>query len=99
MEIRGPLPFHVAKAYGVVKTPAAAVAHGAASGGASGGATRLVAGTVSVPADPSLASNTVQGTASSGSRQTDAFPMYSRAADRVEVATAVALGRNLDMRG
>ena len=99
MEIRGPLPFHVAKAYGVVKPPFATVAHAAASGSGVGGATRLVAGTVSVPADPSLASNAADSSAPVGPRQADAFPMYSRAADRIEVATAVALGRNLDMRG
>ncbi len=89
MEIRGPLPFHVAKAYGAVAPPATPVSSAKLSAAS---AQRLVAGTVSVPADPALASNAPHATA----RSADSFPLYTRAADRVEVATAVALGRNVD---
>lgn len=50
---------------------------------------QLTAGTVSVPADPGLAPDaTPQG----------AFAMYNRAADRVEVATKVAIGTAIDTR-
>jgi len=47
----------------------------------------LTAGQVRTPADPSLAPGLGQG---------DALQLYSRAADRIEAATAVQLGRIVD---
>ena len=83
MEIRGPLSIQTARAYGVAKAGVASKAAASPSAGAN----RLVAGTVSVPADPALGSSP----AADG-----AFALYSRSADRVDVAVRVALGRTID---
>jgi hypothetical protein len=85
VEIRGPLPFRIANAYGV--KPRAAPPASAAE--PSQRLAHLVAGRVALPANPALAS-TAAGPAG------DAFQMYTRAADRVDVATRLALGRSLD---
>lgn len=47
----------------------------------------LTAGQVGTPADPALAP---------GLRPSGALPLYSRAADRIEAATAVRLGQIVD---
>lgn len=47
----------------------------------------LTAGTVRTPADPALAP---------GLPHSDALQLYGRAADRIEAATAVSLGRIVD---
>ncbi len=83
MDVRGPLSIQTARAYGVAK-PAAPRAVSPAAG-----ANRLVAGTVSVPADPALGSAPAAG---------ESFAMYSRSADRVDVAVRVALGRVVDTK-
>jgi hypothetical protein len=85
VEIRGPLPFRIANAYGVTppsspKAPATEPAQRI---------TQLVAGRVALPADPALASS---APAAGG----ESFPMYTRAADRVDVATRIAVGRTVD---
>ena len=94
MDVRGPIPMQVpqriAKAYAVAKPGAARPVADPASGP---GPARLVAGSVQVPADPALASNAASPAASPTS---DA--MYTRAADRIEVATSIELGRHLDQR-
>ncbi|MBL9148013.1 MAG: hypothetical protein JNM94_04900 [Phycisphaerae bacterium] len=50
----------------------------------------LVAGAVRVPADPANAPATTPQAA---------FAMYTRAADRIEAAVQVAVGRTIDVRG
>lgn len=98
MDVRGPIPFHAtaqaARAYGVRPKAAAlqpAVAQQPAAPAmpaATPSANRLVAARVSVSADPS---NAPAAKPSAG-----AFAMYTRAADRIEVATSVALGQSID---
>lgn len=118
MDIRGPIPFHVAKAYGVqpalnaARVGVARPAHGVAgTTGPSGvrqvdatrdlsrvdgvirsrGLDRLVGGTVNRPIAFDGAT-TAQPSAGS-------LPMYTRAADKIEAAVAVNLGRMLDVQG
>ncbi|MCL4211344.1 MAG: hypothetical protein HRU76_08110 [Phycisphaeraceae bacterium] len=118
MDIRGPIPFHVARAYGVqpalnaTKIGAVRPMGGvAAPVGPSGvrqvdatgdlsrveGVTRsrgldhLVGGTVNRPIAFDGAATTQP---SAGS-----LPMYTRAADKIEAAVAVNLGRMLDVQG
>lgn len=102
MDVRGPIPFHAsvqaARAYGIPQAarPAAAAPAAApvsatpvtATPAPAVRADRLVAGRVSVSADPSQApaAKPAAGT----------FAMYTRAADRIEIATSVALGQSID---
>lgn len=88
MEIRGPLPFHVARAYGVAPKPAPPQVASAVN-------PALVAARIAAPTDPDLGSISPSATGAIPS----SFAMYTRAADRVDVATQVALGRSIDARG
>jgi hypothetical protein len=104
MEIGGSLPFHIARAYGVAGRPpapgaqdvnkpsqATPVAQPAQANGAA--AQRLVAGSVSAPIDfdaPSLPSRPADG---------PTLQLYTRAADKIEAAVAVRVGRMLDVQG
>ncbi len=121
MDATGPISFQRAeralaaqRAYAPRPTPQAAAVSRvntpvtAGSVDATAGAARLVAGKVSVPADPALASNGgssmgpshLEAGLDAGSRASGgAFAMYTRSADRVEVATRVALGQQIDRRG
>jgi hypothetical protein len=63
-----------------------------ASAGSGAGATRLPV--TRVDASPEIGRETARAPASGG-----AFRMYTRAADVNEIATAVTLGRSLDVRG
>jgi hypothetical protein len=112
VDVSGPISFQQAaragaaqRAYGPRPTPIAASVHGVSPQTSVGptpgvqstgdaGAARLVAGRVAVPADPALASNADPAALSSGG----AFAMYTRSADRVEVATRVAIGQQVDRR-
>lgn len=106
MDVRGPIPFHAsvqaARAYGVAQpartaanpasglTPNSVAATTATPPAAR--ADRLVAGRVSVNADPSLAPTQAPSATTAGG----SFALYNRAADRIEVATSVAIGRTVD---
>jgi hypothetical protein len=86
------LPFSIAKAYGVKPAgPSAPVSPPAAPLAArSSQAAALVAGTVSTPVNFEIAARIPgQGV----------LPMYTRAADKVEAAVAVQVGRKLDITG
>lgn len=89
-----PLNFGAAaRAYGVAR-PApirpAASPETATSPAAPKAVNGLVAGAVRVPADPANAPATTPQAA---------FAMYTRAADRIEAAVQVAVGRTIDVRG
>ncbi|MDZ4829320.1 MAG: hypothetical protein SGJ09_03860 [Phycisphaerae bacterium] len=91
MDISGPLPFSIpaqaAKAYGVRRPVQPSPPANAAP--PTRVDARLIAGTVRVPADPSNAPTL---------SPQSAFAMYTRAADRIEIATKVALGASIDTR-
>jgi len=118
MQINGPIPFHVAKAYGV--KPAAPAAPLAAASGAraplsiaqaaplptansidalsqlaaaprSAKVDRLVGGTVNVPLSFDGAATRTPGTGT--------LQLYTRAADKIEAAVAVNVGRAIDVSG
>lgn len=93
MEIRGPLPFRIANAYGV--KPAAVPPVAAAE--PSTRIVNLIAGRVALPADPALASASAAPAGEAFDQTTrQTFQMYTRAADRVDVATRIAVGRTVD---
>jgi hypothetical protein len=118
MQINGPIPFHVAKAYGV--KPGGAPAPLAATGAApapfsiaqasplptansidalsqlaaaprSAKVDRLVGGTVNTPLSFDGAATRTPGTGS--------LQLYTRAADKIEAAVAVNVGRAIDVTG
>lgn len=118
MDIRGPIPFHVARAYGVQPAlNAARIGAARPAPGVTGttgpsvvrqvdatgdlsrvegvtrsrGLDRLVGGTVNRPIAFDGAATTQPGAGS--------LPMYTRAADKIEAAVAVNLGRMLDVQG
>ncbi len=83
MQIPGSLPLHVARAYGA-PSPAAQSSLKFTPPAAS----PLVASRVSAPLDLDRASIPAS---------TGAFSLYTRAADKIEVATALVAGRNIDL--
>ncbi|MEZ6241979.1 MAG: hypothetical protein R3B57_02955 [Phycisphaerales bacterium] len=108
------LPFHLAKAYGVQAAkpltvrplstdPIARIDQGRAAGRANdsiettrpgGGVSSLVGAKVNVPAFEGLSNPTPLA-----SERSEAFPFYRHPADRNAAATAVNLGRSLDVSG
>jgi len=103
MHVSGPIPFHVARAYGQASaarpqfgapadheqatgTPAAPQLRAAQSAARISGP--LIAGKVSGSVDFTGAIPTAGHSHS----------LYNRAADRVEAATAITIGRSLDLR-
>lgn len=108
MHINGSIPVHVARAYGVNRaqptrpagpaTPAQPVARIRPSDSHEPGQTSnakidaLVAGRVDQPIS-------FQGAAAPKSAPNAVLQLYTRAADRIEAATAVQLGRSLDVTG
>ena len=99
MRIEGPIPINVARAYGVLAparpTPPHAVetAPPVTSSPAPAPSNKielLIAGHVGVPVDFSTAASPIAR---------GALQLYTRAADRMEAAVAVQIGRSLDVRG
>lgn len=91
MQITGSLPMHVLRAYGVSPTAAARPAQPAPAPAATRPADgALVAGKVSQA--PDFSGNLP-------ARAEGALPLYGRAADRIEAAIGLELGRNLDITG
>ncbi|MCP3903292.1 MAG: hypothetical protein GY715_06615 [Planctomycetes bacterium] len=89
---------HIARAYGVTPTarPQAPAAPAEPSApGAPSKIDRLVAGTVNVSASPPPSVPDVVG----GAAGQGPFQLYTRAADRIEAAVAVQIGRSIDVRG
>jgi hypothetical protein len=86
MQIIGHMPLHITRAYGVMK---AAPAHRAANAAVP---QKLVAGKVARPVDFTAAESRT-------SPASDALQLYTRAADRVEAAVAIQVGRRLDVTG
>ena len=79
-------PMHIARAYGV--QPTAPLAQTQA-------ARQLVAGNVS----QAVSFDAAQAVRSAGSPSPAVFQMYTRAADRVEAAVGVQIGRSIDVKG
>lgn len=90
MQINTSIPMHVARAYGV-KPTAPMAPPTAAPAPTTGSVSALVGGRVSRPidfnAEPAAAP------------PSHAFQMYTRAADKIEAAVAVQLGRSIDVTG
>jgi hypothetical protein len=93
MSISGPLPFHVARAYGIPPTTRGLPRPGPDTPTAAPQpiAGSLVAGRVDGP----LAYEGGRSPVAEGSP----LQLYTRAADKVEAAVAVRLGRAIDVRG
>lgn len=85
---------HIAQAYGM-RTASAVPQGRVAQAESSGAAGQLVAGNVSNPvnfdAAPAARSNALN--------PAPVFQMYTRAADRIEAATAIQIGRSIDVTG
>ena len=89
MLINGSIPIHVARAYGV-KPPAAPIpAVPAAAARPAEGVSSLVAGRVARPVD----------FAAEPAPPGHAYQLYTRAADKIEAAVAVTIGRAIDVTG
>jgi hypothetical protein len=93
MQIPGPIPFHAAQAYGASPTRSvervAPIEGVAKTAGSSTLADRLIAGRVAGAVD-------FDGGVPASS---ESLPLYTRAADMVEAAVAVARGTVIDVTG
>ncbi len=116
--ISGPIPFHIAKAYGVraavepTRLASAPLKSIAATGSLDAGVVRpafpqdrfasrldtMVSGSVDSPIGRGEGFDAPSSAVATNPRASagDRFRMYSRAADAVEVSTAVTLGRQID---
>jgi hypothetical protein len=88
------LPMHIAQAYGV-RSVSAVAATRAIDKQTAGSAGQLVAGNVSKPVN--FDASPIQRSVAAG--QAPVFQMYTRAADRIEAATAIQIGRAIDVIG
>ena len=103
MRITGSIPIHIARAYNIVQArPAAPVqqTHQIAQSQRaekvdaykpSESVQQLIAGNVSGPVDFISASTPTS--------QAGAYQLYTRAADKIEAATAVQIGQSIDITG
>ncbi|MCA9295611.1 MAG: hypothetical protein KC983_03820 [Phycisphaerales bacterium] len=105
MRISGSLPFNVAQAYGVrggkgscdtCQTPAvqkiSTVRPATGDDDPAAHVRSLVGGSVNAAVQ-------FDGASTQPVARTGAFTLYTRAADTIEAATSIALGRQLDVRG
>ena len=106
MRIDGPIPFHVAQAYGVKSPtalgkinplqlpapPDAGQTEAAQTIKPSENVQQLIAGKVVQPVDFDSASTPARPSG-------PVLQLYNRAADTIEAATGVHLGRSLDLKG
>ena len=106
MRINGSIPFHVARAYGAQKPQAARPAANPAPPPSSAAARPAdafqPAGAAQSPTIQSLIAGQVQRPIDfmpNVAPQSESLQLYTRAADRIEAATAVQIGRSLDVRG
>jgi len=103
----GSLPRHIASAYGVANRQGAAAANQPSASATpsrvarpdgyrpAGSAERLVAATVKQPVEFAETTQAYSNAAGAGR----ALQLYTRAADRVEAAVRIELGRSIDVRG
>jgi hypothetical protein len=89
MQIQNALPLHIARAYGL-GGPARPAVTPPSPPAPSSPTKSLVGGTVRQPVEFD------SGTSASAP---NALSLYTRAADRMEVAVAVQVGRSIDVRG
>lgn len=95
MRVDGSLPMHIARAYGV--RAAAPVAPPAAAAAATARPAGLVAGTVAVRPDFVTGDPGTAPPAATVARSAGSYAMYTRAADLVEAAVSVQVGRTIDL--
>lgn len=89
-------PLQVAKAYGLNPPRPAELKLAQPAGSTAAPFEKLVGGTVQGPVN----FDSPQAiTAARAAHETTVLPMYTRAADRVEAAVAVQLGRTIDLKG
>lgn len=102
MQITSHLTPHIAKAYGIARPPASvqnaqptSAANQPQAVNAQRAIEKLTAGTVSqaINFDASSVAD------AKPQQPMDVLPMYNRAADRIEAATAIQVGRSIDIRG
>lgn len=105
MQISGSIPMHVARAYGVAPSPGPGPGSGPVAPTAPAGGARAIDARADEPASDrlrALIGGTVRGpvdfTTASPARS-GAFQMYTRAADKIEAAVDVQLGRAIDVKG
>lgn len=106
MRIGGSFPIHIARAYGAAPTHSSAPGTPIKAGAPPSRPDQapndsappvrsidtLIAGQVNQSVDFDIASTPVNPAG-------NALPLYTRAADKIEAATGVLLGRSLDIRG
>jgi hypothetical protein len=98
------IPPHVARAYGVPNAKPFALPAATASVSPAAPATSLDQASTAKPATQSLVAGQVRGPiefdgTSVPRPAAGVFHMYTRAADKIEAATAVQIGRTLDIKG
>jgi hypothetical protein len=86
-------PMHIARAYGV--SHAARPSFSSAAAPSSQSAQGLVAGNVTEPVN----FDATPAARSSSALSPGVFQMYTRAADRIEAAVAIQIGRTIDVKG
>jgi hypothetical protein len=103
MHITGSIPNHIARAYGITPKPSAAPV----SRTAPVTSPQLTGNVTPAPATEriqNLIGARVSGgidfaAASTPTRPGGAYQLYTRAADKIEAATAIQIGRSLDVTG
>jgi hypothetical protein len=92
------IPFPAFRAYGFPARPAPVAPCSGPDAPQAHRVAQLVGARVAAPA--SVVGSALEApAAASAARGAAAYPMYTRAADRVEVAVAIQLGRTVDVRG
>ena len=92
MQVGGPLPFNIAKAYNLANAQKPAVVGPVAQPNPAKSIDTLIAGKTNQPV-----SFDAPGIGPDASRAS--LPLYTRAADRIEAAVGIALGKSLDVTG
>jgi len=92
MTIGGSLPFNIARAYGVMQPQKTATVQPVAQPSPAKPVDQLIAGRTNQPI--SFDGHTVGQSSGTGALQ-----LYTRAADRIEAAVGVELGKTLDVKG
>jgi len=102
MEIRGPIPFRVAAAYGFTPKPNVAPAPSPITPNAVDRfePTTLLGGKVNSAINRGVGFDGDHENATAPTKNSNgALPLYSRSAEQVEAATRVALGQRIDITG
>jgi hypothetical protein len=92
MEIRGSLPFNIAKAYGLGGTSGPAPARPPVDARPAPTVNQLIAGRTNQPVD-------FDAPAALPMNNVNPLQLYTRAADRIEAAVGIEVGKKLDVTG